>query len=169
MAIGFLVVDEERSCLWPWGVGDDPQVLVEPDGILGKVEQHVVPADVVGLEPSVVRGERMNRAFDVFERNVAAVGGGASRQKVVGHVRARERRFQMPDGRAVTQHAERNPLSVDSYAAGPIHRLGSRESTSGAAVRSQLSVLVPGVVELGVACLAQAGIGHLVLEESQVF
>ena len=94
MAIGFLVVDEERSCLWPWGVGDDPQVLVEPDGILGKVEQHVVPADVVGLEPSVVRGERMNRAFDVFERNVAAVGGCASRQKVVGHVRARERRFR---------------------------------------------------------------------------
>ena len=50
MPIRFIVVDEERYHFLAWVSGDDLQVLIEPGGVLRKVQKQWTPLDCKVLQ-----------------------------------------------------------------------------------------------------------------------
>ena len=165
--VALLVVHEEGHRLRPLVLQDDLDVLVEPGGVLGQVQQRAAARHRELLQAAVARVERVDGTLQRLGRHAHEVGRGPGCQQVVHHVRAAERRLDLGIAPRPVR-GERQPVGAQVHVPGGTVQRGAREPASGAAVRTQLPVLAVRVFQHGGATLAHLRVGYRVLRQVQV-
>ena len=164
-AVHRLVVHEEGHHLRARIHFHDLQVLVEARGVLRQVQQHLVPANIVMLQASVLGIERINHALQHLGGNTRLLARRIGRDEVVGRI---GRGLGRMDGLAAGWPTSFHGHSVGSefYRATRIDERRPGEIALLAVIVAQLSVLAEAVLHHTTALLAHLGIGHRVLSKT---
>ena len=168
VAVGHLVVDEERHHLGRRVGLDDLEVLVEARGVLRQVQQHRATVDGVALQAPVARVEGVDGLLQRRRGNARLLAQRVGGQQIVGSVGrglGRVDGLRSSRARHVHGHAGGRQANIAAHEGkrrpGEIARL--------AVVIAQLAVLAEAIGDHAVALLAHLRIGHGVLGQVHRF